>query len=156
MSDYRNNDRETVVVKKRSGGTILAIDDNPTNCDLLARQLKRQGYLVTTATNATQALRLLKAIPFDLILIDVIMPGIDGLELLRQLKQDDRFKHIPAIAISALDAIDGAVRCIELGAEDYYLQKPFDPILLQARIATCLEKKDCAIANSAISSKSNA
>jgi MinD-like ATPase involved in chromosome partitioning or flagellar assembly/CheY-like chemotaxis protein len=122
------------------GGTILAIDDNPSNCDLLARQLKRQGYLVTTATNAHQALRLLKAIPFDLILIDVIMPGIDGLELLRQLKQDESFKHIPAIAISALDAIDGAVRCIELGAEDY-LQKPFDPILLQARISTCLEKK---------------
>lgn len=122
------------------GGTILAIDDNPTNCDLLARQLKRQGYIVTTATNATQALRLLKAIPFDLILIDVIMPGIDGLELLRQLKQDESFKHIPAIAISALDTIEGAVRCIELGAEDY-LQKPFDPILLQARIATCLEKK---------------
>ncbi len=122
------------------GGTILAIDDNPTNCDLLARQLKRQGYLVTTATNANQALRLLKAIPFDLILIDVIMPGIDGLELLRQLKQDESFKHIPAIAISALDTIEGAVRCIELGAEDY-LQKPFDPILLQARIATCLEKK---------------
>jgi MinD-like ATPase involved in chromosome partitioning or flagellar assembly/CheY-like chemotaxis protein len=122
------------------GGTILAIDDNPTNCDLLARQLKRQGYLVTTATNASQALRLLKAIPFDLILIDVIMPGIDGLELLRQLKQDESFKHIPAIAISALDAIDGAARCIELGAEDY-LQKPFDPILLKARIATCLEKK---------------
>ncbi len=122
------------------GGTILAIDDNPTNCDLLARQLKRQGYMVTTATNATQALRLLKAIPFDLILIDVIMPGIDGLELLRQLKQDDNFKHIPAIAISALDAIDGAVRCIELGAEDY-LQKPIDPILLKTRIAICLEKK---------------
>ena len=122
------------------GGTILAIDDNPTNCDLLARQLKRQGYLVTTATNASQALRLLKAIPFDLILIDVIMPGIDGLELLRQLKQDESLKHIPAIAISALDTIEGAVRCIELGAEDY-LQKPFDPILLQARIATCLEKK---------------
>ncbi len=122
------------------GGTILAIDDNPTNCDLLARQLKRQGYLVTTATNANQALRLLKAIPFDLILLDVIMPGIDGLELLRQLKQDESFKHIPAIAISALDPIEGAVRCIELGAEDY-LQKPFDPILLQARIATSLEKK---------------
>jgi MinD-like ATPase involved in chromosome partitioning or flagellar assembly/DNA-binding response OmpR family regulator len=122
------------------GGTILAIDDNPTNCDLLARQLKRQGYLVTTATNASQALRLLKAIPFDLILIDAIMPGIDGLELLRQLKQDDSFKHIPAIVISALDPIDGAVRSIELGAEDY-LQKPCDPILLKARIATCLEKK---------------
>lgn len=122
------------------GGTILVIDDNPSNCDLLARQLKRQGYLVTTATNASQALRLLKAIPFDLMTIDAIMPGIDGLELLRQIKQDDNFKHIPAIAISALDPIDGAAKFIELGAEDY-LQKPFDPILLQARIATSLEKK---------------
>jgi signal transduction histidine kinase len=122
------------------GGTILVVDDNPTNCDLLSRQLKRQGYTVTTATSAKQALRLLKAIPYELILLDAIMPEIDGLELLQQLKQDDRFKHIPAIVISALETIDVAVKCIELGAEDY-LHKPCDPILLQARIATCLEKK---------------
>jgi MinD-like ATPase involved in chromosome partitioning or flagellar assembly/DNA-binding response OmpR family regulator len=132
-------DRSSVVPQTQEG-MILVVDDNPTNCDLLSRQLKRQGYTVTTATNAKQALRLLKAVPYDLILLDVIMPEVDGLELLQQLQQDNRFKHIPAIAISALETIDVAVKCIELGAEDY-LQKPYDPILLQARITACLEKK---------------
>jgi signal transduction histidine kinase len=132
-------DRESTLPPVQ-GGMILVVDDNPTNCDLLSRQLKRQGYTVTTATNARQALRLLKAIAYDLILLDAIMPEIDGLELLQQLKQDDRFKHIPAIVISALETIDVAVKCIELGAEDY-LQKPCNPILLQARIATSVEKK---------------
>jgi signal transduction histidine kinase len=132
-------DRESTIPQSQ-GGMILVVDDNPTNCDLLSRQLKRQGYTVTTANSAKQALRLMKAIAYDLILLDAIMPEVDGLELLQQLKQDDRFKHIPAIVISALETIDIAVKCIELGAEDY-LQKPCDPILLQARIATSLEKK---------------
>jgi MinD-like ATPase involved in chromosome partitioning or flagellar assembly/DNA-binding response OmpR family regulator len=132
-------DRASVVPQTQEG-MILVVDDNPTNCDLLSRQLKRQGYTVTTATNASQALRLLKAVLYDLILLDVIMPEVDGLELLQQLKQNERFQHIPAIAISALETIDVAVKCIELGAEDY-LQKPYDPILLQARITACLEKK---------------
>jgi carbonic anhydrase len=123
-----------------SNGTILAIDDNPIACDLLTRQLKRQGHLVTTATNANQALRLLKAISFDLILIDVIMPGVDGLELLRQLKQDDRFKHIPVIMLSALGEIESAVKCIKLGAADY-LQKPLDLTLLKAKIGVYLEQR---------------
>jgi CheY-like chemotaxis protein len=122
------------------GGTIVAIDTNPDDCDLLARELKHQGYVVATATNASQALRLLNSIPFDAIAIDVLMPGTDGLDLLRQLKQDEKLKHIPAIAISTLETIDLALKCIEFGAEDY-LPKPFDPILLQTRISTCLEKK---------------
>ena len=126
--------------KPSQGGMILVVDDNPTNCDLLSRQLKRQGYTVTTATNAQQALRLLKAIPYDLILLDVIMPGMNGVELLQQLKRHDDWRHIPVIMISALDEIEGAVRCIELGAEDY-LHKPFDPTLLKARIGAYLEKK---------------
>lgn len=122
------------------GGTILAIDTNPEDCDLLARELKQQGYVVATATNASQALRLLKAIPFDAIAIDVLMPGTDGLGLLPQLKQDAKLKHIPTIAISTLEMSDIAIKCIELGAEDY-LHKPCDPILLQTRISNCLEKK---------------
>ena len=126
--------------KLSPGGMILVIDDNPTNCDLLARQLQRQAYTVTTATNAQQALRLLKAIPYDLILLDVIMPGMDGLELLQEIKRHDSWRHIPVIMISAVDEIDGAVKCIELGAEDY-VQKPFDPALLKTRISVCLERK---------------
>jgi MinD-like ATPase involved in chromosome partitioning or flagellar assembly/DNA-binding response OmpR family regulator len=126
--------------KLPQGGMILVVDDSPTNCDLLSRQLKRQGYTVTIATNAQQALRLLKAIPYDLVLLDVIMPGMNGIELLEQLKRHDHWRHIPVIMISALNEIDGAVKCIELGAEDY-LHKPFDPILLKVRIGAYLEKK---------------
>ena len=126
--------------KQHQGGMILVVDDNPTNCDLLARQLKRQACTVTTATNAQQALRLLKAIPYDLILLDVIMPGMNGIELLQQLKRHDTWRHIPVIMISALDETDSAVKCIELGAEDY-LHKPFDPTLLKARIGAYLERK---------------
>jgi MinD-like ATPase involved in chromosome partitioning or flagellar assembly/DNA-binding response OmpR family regulator len=124
--------------KQVQDGTILVIDD--TNPELLARQLRRHGYTVTTATYAQQALRLLKAMPCDLILLDVIMPGMNGLELLEKLKRHESWQHIPVIMISALDETDGAVKCIELGAEDY-LQKPFDPTLLKARIGACLEKK---------------
>jgi MinD-like ATPase involved in chromosome partitioning or flagellar assembly/DNA-binding response OmpR family regulator len=124
--------------KPIQGGMILAIDDS--NPELLARQLKRHGYTVTTASSAQQGLRLLKAMPCDLILLDVIMPGMNGLELLEQLKQHETWRHIPVIMISALDEVEGAVKCIELGAEDY-LQKPFDPTLLKARIGACLEKK---------------
>ncbi|GAB4383281.1 MAG: hypothetical protein Kow00121_44900 [Elainellaceae cyanobacterium] len=126
--------------KQPQGGMILVVDDNPTNCDLLSRQLKRQAHTVTIATNAQQALRLLKAIPYDLILLDVIMPGMNGIELLQQIKQHDHWRHIPVIMISALDEIDGAVKCLELGAEDY-LHKPFDPTLLRVRIGAYLEKK---------------
>ena len=121
------------------GSMILVVDDNPANCDL-SRQLKRQGYTVTIAANAPRAMRLLKAIPYDLILLDVIMPGMNSIELLEQLKRHADWRHIPVIMISALDEIDGAVECIELGAEDY-LHKPFDPTLLKARIGACLEKK---------------
>jgi MinD-like ATPase involved in chromosome partitioning or flagellar assembly/DNA-binding response OmpR family regulator len=135
-----NTLRQESVIPKVPGGMILVVDDNPTNCDLLSRQLQKEGHTVTTATNASQALRLLKAVAFDLILLDVIMPGVNGLELLQQIKQNDKLKHIPAISISALDAIDSAVKCLELGAEDY-LHKPCNPILLKARIAACLEKK---------------
>ena len=121
-------------------GAILAIDDNPANCDLLARRLQKQGHTVTTATNAQQALRLIQAISYDLILLDVIMPGVNGLELLKQLKRHPVWRHIPVIMISALDDLDGAVKCIELGAEDY-LHKPFSPTLLRARISASLERK---------------
>ncbi|MGC1217005.1 MAG: response regulator [Phormidesmis sp.] len=121
-------------------GTIMVIDDNPANCDLLARRLQKQGHSVATATNAQQALRLLQAIPYDLILLDVIMPGMNGLELLKQLKENRMWRYIPVIMISALDELDGAVKCIELGAEDY-LQKPFSPTLLRARISASLERK---------------
>jgi len=121
-------------------GTILVVDDNVTNCDLLARQLDRQGYTVATATNGAQALTMLEETPYDLILLDILMPNMNGLDVLTRLKQNLSWQTIPVIMISALDELDSVVRCIEMGAEDY-LPKPFNPILLRTKINACLEKK---------------
>ena len=120
--------------------SLLIVDDNEGNRDMLSRRLERQGYVVATAGDGQQALDAMKNQSFDLVLLDVLMPVMDGLETLSRLKMDDTLKHVPVIMLSALDEIDGAVRCIEVGAEDY-LPKPFNPVLLQARISASLEKK---------------
>jgi adenylate cyclase len=119
---------------------ILVVDDNASNRDLLSRRLVREGYRVTAAQSGASALALTAAESFDLVLLDLMMPGMSGFEVLRRLKAEDRTQHIPVIMISALDELDSAVRCIEAGAEDY-LPKPFNPVLLRARIGASLEKK---------------
>ncbi|BAZ09157.1 response regulator receiver protein [Calothrix sp. NIES-4071] len=130
----------SVTSSAKLSGMILIIDDNETNCDLLSRQLERQGYTVAVATSGQQALQILQVIPYDLILLDIVMPGMSGLEVLAQLKIDPNWQNIPVIMISALDEIDSVVRCVEMGADDY-LSKPFKPVLLRAKITACLEKK---------------
>ena len=95
---------------------------------------------MTAATDGRQALQLLQERDIDLVLLDVMMPELNGYEVLERLKADDRLRHVPVIMISALDRVESVVRCIELGAEDY-LPKPFDPVILRARIGACLEKK---------------
>jgi len=125
----------------RSGAShILVVDDNASNRDLLARRLVREGYRVTAAESGASALASAAAGGFDLVLLDLVMPGMSGFEVLCRLKADTSTRHIPIIMISALDEIDSTVRCIEAGAEDY-LPKPFNPILLRARIGASLEKK---------------
>ena len=124
-------------------GGILVVDDDQGNRELLARRLAREGFAVHTAADGQAALDLLGGTPsppIDLVLLDVMMPGIDGYEVLRRLKQDEALRALPVLMISALDEVQSVVRCIELGAEDY-LPKPFDPVLLRARIGACLEKK---------------
>ena len=121
-------------------GHVLVVDDIEANRDVLSRRLKQQGYAVATAENGRQALARLRADTFDLVLLDIMMPEMDGYEVLRRLKADEALRHIPVVMISALNELDSVVRCIELGAEDY-LPKPFDPTLLKARIGACLEKK---------------
>ena len=116
------------------------VDDIETNRDVLSRQLERQGYSITTAENGREALEMLRSAPFDLVLLDIMMPEIDGYEVLQRLKADEGLRHIPVIMISALSEMDSVVRCIEMGAEDY-LPKPFNPTLLKARIGVCLEQK---------------
>jgi CheY-like chemotaxis protein len=121
--------------------TLLVVDDNEDNRYTLTRRLAREGYTtVVTATNGREALDLLSARRFDLVLLDVMMPELNGYEVLERLRADDRLRHVPVIMISAVDQIESVVRCIELGAEDY-LPKPFNPVLLRARVGACLEKK---------------
>ncbi len=121
-------------------GFVLVVDDIEANREVLSRRLERQGYAVATAENGRHALERLSANTFDLVLLDIMMPEMDGYEVLQRLKADETLRHIPVIMISALSELDSVVRCIELGAEDY-LPKPFNPTLLKARIGACLEKK---------------
>ena len=113
--------------KVAEGGRILVVDDNEINRDMLSRRLVRQGYTPVTAQNGREALERLRAEPFDLVLLDILMPEMNGYQVLEQLKRDPDLRHIPVIMISALDEIESVVRCIEIGAEDY-LPKPFNPV----------------------------
>jgi adenylate cyclase len=121
-------------------GHILVVDDMEANRDLLSRRLSRDGHDVAVAAGGVEALEMLRRDDFDLVLLDLMMPDMNGFEVLAQMKADDRLRDVPAIMISALNELDSVIRCIEAGAEDY-LSKPFDPILLRARINACLEKK---------------
>jgi adenylate cyclase len=119
---------------------ILVVDDIASNRELLTRRLVREGYRVSLAENGALALAMTAGESFDLVLLDLMMPGMNGFEVLCRLKADAGTRHIPVIMISALDELDSAVRCIEAGAEDY-LPKPFNPVLLRARIGAALERK---------------
>jgi DNA-binding response OmpR family regulator len=127
-------------VRGTAHGTLLVVDDNEANRDVLARHLARLGYAVERAEDGRRALAMLAEARFDLVLLDIMMPGLDGHQVLERLKADARTRDIPVIVISALDELASVVRSIEAGAADY-LTKPFDPVLLRARIGACLEQK---------------
>ncbi|MGZ8263617.1 MAG: response regulator [Burkholderiales bacterium] len=119
-------------------GTLLVVDDNAINRDLLTRQLVREGYSVFTAASGKEALEKLRLHDFDLVLLDVMMPEMDGIQVLERIQSDPVLRDIPAVMISALDEIDSVARCIEKGAVDYFA-KPFDPVLLRARVSAPLQ-----------------
>ena len=119
---------------------ILIVDDEPFNIDFLEQELEDLGYRTLSASNGQEALKLVADQAPDLVLLDIMMPGIDGFEVLTRLKADHGARHIPVIIISAMSDMGSVVRGIELGAEDY-LPKPFDEVLLRARISSALEKK---------------
>ncbi len=121
-------------------GRLLVVDDDAANRDVLSRRLRRQGHDVSTAGNGRDTLRLMRETAFDAVLLDIMMPDMDGYEVLGHIKADERLQHIPVIMVSALSEVQSVVRCIEAGAEDY-LTKPFNPVLLRARIGASLEKK---------------
>ena len=119
---------------------LLVVDDNKVNRLLLTRNLELQGHQVATAENGRVALDMLRAEPFDLLLLDIEMPEMNGFQVLEQMSRDLQLREVPVIVTSSLEGLDNVVRCIELGAEDY-LTKPVKPILLKARIGASLEKK---------------
>jgi adenylate cyclase len=119
---------------------ILIVDDEPFNLDVLEQELELLGHASVRAENGEQALEKLKVESFDLVLLDVMMPRIDGYDVLERMQSQEAWRHIPVIVISALTDLRSVVRCIACGADDY-LPKPFEPVLLKARIGACLERK---------------
>jgi class 3 adenylate cyclase len=125
----------------RSGAArLLVVDDNKVNRLLLTRSLELQGHSIASAENGIVALQMLKSEPYDLLLLDIEMPEMDGFQVLEQLVSDRQLRDLPVIVTSSLEGVANVVRCIELGAEDY-LTKPVNPVLLKARIDASLEKK---------------
>jgi signal transduction histidine kinase len=127
-------------MEEKQSGHILVADDNRMNRMKLSRNLEQQGHTVETAENGEEALELMRDKPFDVLLLDILMPKMDGYEVLERMKDDAALRYIPVIVISSLDEINSAVRCIEMGAEDY-LTKPFNPVILKARLDASLRRK---------------
>jgi class 3 adenylate cyclase len=125
---------------RNGAARLLVVDDNKVNRLLLTRSLELQGHSTAMAENGRVALEMLRREPFDLVLLDMEMPEMDGFQVLEQLVNDRKLRDLPVIVTSSLEGIDSVVRCIELGAEDY-LSKPVNPVLLKARIGASLEKK---------------
>jgi CheY-like chemotaxis protein len=121
-------------------GTILVVDDNVANRELLQRRLSRDGFAVLTAADGVQALEAIRSQSVDVVLLDIMMPVMDGYETLDRIKADPELRHLPVIMLTSLDEAESITRCIERGAEDH-LPKPFDPVLLRARIGSSLERK---------------
>jgi sigma-B regulation protein RsbU (phosphoserine phosphatase) len=121
-------------------GRILVVDDNLFNRELMSRHLERQGHAVRVAADGLAALDLLRAERFDVAIIDVMMPGMNGYQLLERIKAEEALKGVHAIVISSLEDTQVIARCIQLGAEDY-LSREYEPVILKARIESCLEKK---------------
>ncbi len=119
--------------------SLLVVDDNEMNRDMLSRRLERQGYRVTVAVNGRQALELLNHEQFNLVLLDLMLPEMNGYQVLEHLKADDVLSQIPVIMTTSLDEAAGKQKCLELGAYDYLI-KPFNPVQLKTRIAECLER----------------
>ncbi|MBI2833400.1 MAG: response regulator [Acidobacteria bacterium] len=122
------------------GGSVLIVDDNQIDRDLLARRLQRESYTVSVAENGRLGLEAIEKLRPDLVLLDVIMPEMNGYQVLERLKTDRELRHVPVIMLSSWDEADSVVRCLELGAEDY-LSKPVNLAVLLARIGNSIEKK---------------
>ena len=121
-------------------GRILVVDDHKTNRLKLTFAVEKEGHTVETAENGLGAIERLQAKPFDLVLLDIVMPVMDGYEVLERMKSDQKLRDIPVLVISSMQEMGSIVKGIQMGAEDY-LPKTFDPVFLKARVDACLEKK---------------
>ena len=137
IEPIKSGERKQVII-----GKILVVDDNVNNTDLLSKRLEKEGHTVLICNNGTDALKQIreKRDEIDLILLDIIMPGINGYEVLKYVKSDERYHQIPVIMLSSMDEVDSIYRCFELGADDY-VTKPFDATILNVRIDSNIEKK---------------
>jgi phosphoserine phosphatase RsbU/P len=131
---------DRIAATRAPAGTILVVDDNEMNRDLLSRRLRRDGHTVVIAEHGRAALDELARAPFDLMLLDIMMPELTGYEVLEIVKKDPTLCHIPVVMISAATEEESIVRCLLLGADDH-LPKPFNPAILRARVASSLAKK---------------
>lgn len=121
-------------------GQILVVDDERLNRMILRRALEAQDHTVVEASDGLEALERLREEPVDVVLLDIVMPVLDGYATLARIKADPALQHLPVIIISGVDEIDSVVRCIEMGATDY-LPKPFEAAILRARLESSLAAK---------------
>ena len=140
LTDAQGRNPAIPLPRSEEPGVILAVDDLPENRELVSRLLQKTGHTVITAESGEEALELLNTMGVDVVLLDLVMPGIGGAEVLRQLKDNERLRATPVVMISGQQDMDQIVGCIEAGADDYLL-KPFNPVLLQARISAGIERK---------------
>ncbi|MCX7949085.1 MAG: response regulator transcription factor [Treponemataceae bacterium] len=119
--------------------TILVVEDDADIQELLAYNLGKEGYTVVTADNGERALELLEVTNPDVIILDIMLPGMDGTDVLRTIRQDHRFKQIPVIMATAKSEDMDIITGLELGADDY-IAKPFSPRVLIARIRALLRR----------------
>jgi class 3 adenylate cyclase len=129
-----------VAVRADETGKLLVVDDDHLNREMIARRLEHMGFKVVLAADGLEALAALKREAFDLVLLDVLMPELDGFQTLERIKAHEHWRSIPVVMLSALDDADSTARCLTTGAEDY-VPKPFNPVVLRARINASLEKK---------------
>lgn len=140
LDDYVLHEDDVDYDQKYKGLTVLIIDDSAFNREILTRRLTRYGVNILTAENGAVGIETVTHTSVDLILLDIMMPVMNGYDTLKFLKSDSKTKDIPVLMISALSEVESIVRCIEAGAEDY-LPTPFNPTVLNARIKACLDKK---------------
>ena len=140
LGDTQGRNPAIPLPRSEEPGVILAVDDLPENRELVSRLLQKTGHTVITAESGEEALELLDTMGVDVVLLDLVMPGIGGAEVLRQLKDNEQLRATPVVMISGQQDMDQIVGCIEAGADDYLL-KPFNPVLLQARISAGIERK---------------